>query len=172
MHQHCNVPVGALVKRFGIKLETSETPWSWHKSVAAAESWVFFVFVDSFMMNFPCFGKKQTIIADDAPTRRTRTRIPQRSDTWWCALKKKLDTTTRSLWAAAPTLMIDLLLPETCYKFLMWNFLFPHNIFVLLPHEFGKCSTSGIWSSPAAELHQLLQQLLDLDSWSCWLLAS
>lgn len=167
MHQHCNVPVGAQVKSFGIKLETSETPWSWHKSVAAAESWDFFVFMDSFMMKFPCFGKKQTIIADDAPTR-----IPQRSDTWWYALKKKLDTTTRSLCTAAPTLMIDLLLPETCYKFLMWIFLFSHNIVVMLLHEFGKCSTSGIWSSLAAELHQLLQQLLDLDLWSCWLLPS
>jgi len=41
----------------------------------------FFVFVDSFVTKFPCFGKKQTTIADDAPTRRTRTRIPQRSDT-------------------------------------------------------------------------------------------
>jgi hypothetical protein len=34
-------------------------------------------------------------------------------------------------------------------------------MFVLLLHDFGKCSTSGIGSSPAAELHQLLQQLLD-----------
>jgi hypothetical protein len=34
-------------------------------------------------------------------------------------------------------------------------------MFVLLLHDFVKCSTSGIGSSPAAELHQLLQQLLD-----------
>jgi hypothetical protein len=34
-------------------------------------------------------------------------------------------------------------------------------MFVLLLHAFGKSSTSGIGSSLAAELQQLLQQLLD-----------